>query len=319
MSTDHTPASAPARPGNRDALDLGTFAHDPQMPLSEMVAFYDVRHCVAPEPALPTALRRPFIWSNSAVSLDGYLAFLEPGDEGPTGIVMRPTYPTMANVDYRMLQTGWAHSDAFIITGSILRDEPNAHIRVVFDDLIEYRQKVLGKPTQPYLVVLTRTGDIPATHPIFNPPDLPGHRDAKIIIATTTSGAAKLPLSTLNQQRNPPHTVLVAETDDGVSVDYARLFDRLYRDYAVRHLDIATGGIVIKELIQGKFLDEVRMTQAMQLAGRKASDGRARPHFFPAFDEHLFTAATAPHLRIDGVRVCGQRLLFLRMGVEYRH
>ncbi|ORZ40757.1 hypothetical protein BCR44DRAFT_1527539 [Catenaria anguillulae PL171] len=183
------PASATA-----DHPTLSVLTHDPQLPINEIADFYSIAHC---KPHLDANPPRPYIWCNSLVTLDGYLSYHEPGDTGVQ-------YPKLSSVDFRMLHSGWAHSDAILITASELRNEPEAQIRVLFDDLIAYRQQVLHKPAQPYLVILTRSGDIPATHPVFNPPqDKPLHARYPILIVTTTQGKQRLPLDVLAGQLNP--------------------------------------------------------------------------------------------------------------------
>jgi riboflavin biosynthesis pyrimidine reductase len=207
-------------------------------------------------------------------------------------------------------------SDAILVTASELRNEPKAKIRVLFDDLIEFRHTQLKKPPQPYLIILTRTGDIPSSHPVFHPDDHPlQYTKAPIIIATTIQGAQHLPMAELAQVPNPPE-IKVFDGPEGV--DYAALFSYLY-DQGIATLDCSAGGNVIKQFIQAKLIDEIRMTMAGQLAGGLNSNQELRPHFFPSLDKHVFTAQTAPHLEISDVRICAKQLLFLRMRVHYRH
>ncbi|KAI9173240.1 hypothetical protein H9P43_007383 [Blastocladiella emersonii ATCC 22665] len=309
ISKDATTAS--------DAPSMAPLTYDPMLPLSEIADFYGTSDCAPPAEA---PRPRPYVWCNSLVTLDGYLSYHEPGDTGVFGVAMKPWYPKLSSVDFRMLHAGWAHSDAILITASELRNEPEAQIRVLFDDLIEYRQTVLGKPAQPCLVILTRTGAIPAEHPVFHPPkDRPTHSQYPILVVTTTAGLAALPRAALAQADNPPTCLALDDPETG-GVSFAALFEHLWRNCGVRHVDVGAGGDVIQQLVVGKFIDEMRMTLAAQLAGGISSLGARRPHFFPTRDgKHLFTADTAPHMEIRGVRTAGRRLLFLRMDVKYRH
>ncbi|KAI9219474.1 hypothetical protein BC828DRAFT_386087 [Blastocladiella britannica] len=263
--------------------------------------------------------------------MDGYLSYLEPGDTGVHGVAMKKWYPKLSSVDFRLLHTGWAHSDAILITASELRNEPEAQIRVLFDDLIEYRQRVLKKPPQPYLVILTRTGDIPAAHPVFHPPNAqPTHCGYPIVIATTTAGLARLPVAELNAAGNVPTAIAFDRPNGEPGVCFQSLFAHLRTNCGIQHVDCGTGGDVIQQLLCEKYIDEMRITLAGQLGGAWNSEGKRRPHFFPARDispvkgggskdKHLFTSENAPHLEIQGIRTAGKRLVFMRMGVTYRH
>jgi len=97
---------------------------------------------------------RPFIWTNSVLSLDGLLSLLEKGQQGATEITLKNITPD-AESDWRALQYGWATADAILISWLCLNREQITTLDLVYDDLKKYRTEVLKKSPQPLKVVLT--------------------------------------------------------------------------------------------------------------------------------------------------------------------
>ncbi|KAJ1503874.1 hypothetical protein HMI54_012630 [Coelomomyces lativittatus] len=265
----------------------------PNAPIHEIAEFYSISHC-APKPD------RPYMWSNSIISLDGYLSFLESDDMGVEGISMKSRFPHLSKVDFKMLHAGWAHADAILISASCLRNEPKAQIRVLFEDLIDYRINVLGKKTrQPALLVLTKSGNVPfPTHPTFQQLD---DQEVHFILTSTTPDA---PTPSL------PNVHVINTLTDLMTWC-------IHQKY--QFIDCATGGQVIQQCLQLKLIDEMRITYAAQLSGPLNLHQILRPSLFPVSPPTHFSAKTSPHLLLKALRTCGQRLIFLRMELEYRH
>ncbi len=68
-----------------------------------------------------------------------------------------------------------------------MREEPDGCVFYnQFDDLQQFREEVLKRSKYPLKVVVTRTGDLPLTHPLFV------HAPLRKILATTQKGATSL-------------------------------------------------------------------------------------------------------------------------------
>lgn len=87
----------------------------------------------------------------------------------------------------KIIYEGWAHADAVLASGAEVREEPDGCVFYnQFEDLQQYREEVLKRNKYPLKVVVTRTGDLPLTHPLFV------HSPMRKILATTSKGAASL-------------------------------------------------------------------------------------------------------------------------------
>ncbi|KAJ3100081.1 hypothetical protein HDU97_002517 [Phlyctochytrium planicorne] len=357
---------------------LGEFSNE-FIPLKEILAFYDIPWLMKAQDitdertssyTLPED--RPYAWSNSVMTLDGILHFLDPGstvsDVALKG-VMDIGHHSLA--DFRLLNSGWSFADGVLITGEILRNEPEAGCIVNFDDLRQYRTQTLGhEHADPINFVLTESCEIDFEHSIFDPT-----KKLRIVILTTVAGGqrAKEKLmvaqrwkrdwilkhvhgesslkgaclddvkacinmnntvvvtfeapppspSTRNKPRTPtdPTETKGAEARKGSKLDLRTIFHFLRTNLDVKHLDVSAGGSVIRSLIDLKLLDEMRFTQAGQIAGGYAADGSARPSLFHprSFQVESYNSSETPLIAWKGIRVIGEHLMFIRGQIEYRH
>lgn len=89
---------------------------------------------------------------------------------GQTAHVLRitPSTPKCA-WDLFALRLARARADAIVISGKILRDEPELTYGAGAsgEAFASFRRKALKKPSPPRLIVLTRDSELPLTHPIF--------------------------------------------------------------------------------------------------------------------------------------------------------
>ena len=67
----------------------------------------------------------PYCWSNMVSSLDGIISFGETNHSGPFEISLGHLKGAASVADERILNYGWATSDAILITGEIVRKESN--------------------------------------------------------------------------------------------------------------------------------------------------------------------------------------------------
>ncbi|GAX82928.1 hypothetical protein CEUSTIGMA_g10355.t1 [Chlamydomonas eustigma] len=151
------------------------------IPIQEVSSFYDISSAVIPQD-------RPYIWSMTVATLDGRIGFSEP-NVLPPAIALAGLRDGHSEADWRLLNAGWAYADAVMISGECLRTEPSTKCKPCYDDLLELRREVRGHSVRHYPtnIVLTTSGDVDPTHPIFGDLEL-----GPVLIATTRSGQEKL-------------------------------------------------------------------------------------------------------------------------------
>ncbi|KAJ3116410.1 hypothetical protein HK098_006612 [Nowakowskiella sp. JEL0407] len=134
----------------------------------------------------------------------------------------------------RLLNAGWAHCDALLVTGRVLRDEPDAQCRVVYDDLVEYRRTTLRKnAAQPLQIILTNTGDVNLKHKLFTRTMVDGAADQNVMIVTNERAAARL-RSEIEKEAIPNLTLYVAPCTENGEVDLSALCSYLREDLGIK-------------------------------------------------------------------------------------
>jgi len=197
-------------------LELAEFSSE-LIPIPEITAFYTLDHALnyqTPD--------RPYTWSNTVCSVDGVISFLEPGTSAGKEIALGHIPRSGSGSDWRLLNGGWMFADAVVSSGTNLRTEPDLLYSPHFEDLQNYRLNVLKKPkahplqvhclskidVKPFFVVLclqewwlfaqchpllreqviiTRSGDIPFTHNLFQQ-----HCDVEKLILTSVDGIKRV-------------------------------------------------------------------------------------------------------------------------------
>ena len=324
---------------------LADFSLSPQgIPLSEVSEFYSLQNVSIPD-------SRPFVWSMSVSSLDGRLGY---GDGTlPSSIALAhgpPDALSGASADWRLLQAGWAASDAVLISGSCLRSEPETTLRVTQEDLINGLRVDQGKSRQPMRVILTGSGNIDPGHLIFKRHEMDddgGGGRSITLVATTSVGSEtfKSNLEDLGFSVSPLDDpklkeegvevynvfkirdnqgavdksarikIVVAQEEGGLSVSYEKLLRYIRSIEGVSFLDVSAGGVVIGGMMAVKVIDEVRLT----LAGNLVGDGPNLPNLVSFPRDFEASPATSPLVRYDSVRSLGPHHLFIRSSVIYRH
>jgi riboflavin biosynthesis pyrimidine reductase len=267
----------------------------PMIPLQEIIDFYSLEEIQIP-------LNRPFTWSNSLVSIDGILHFLEHSKTvGEVGLHHIHSIKEQ-EADWRLLNASRAFADAVLLTGQIIRDEVDVDCSVKYQDLIEMRRTMGKRGDHPIHCILSRTGDIPLDRPLFNNPNL------DIWIFTSQEGIVSLKIKIGNVKAN----VSFYMVDNSI----AEMLSILHSN-GIHHLDVSSGGRVIRSFTDAQLLDEVRMTMTGQLIGPKNSKGEHRPSLYP-LERKSYTPSTAPLIKWKGIRTCGDYFIFHRGVLQYR-
>jgi riboflavin biosynthesis pyrimidine reductase len=297
---------------------IGEFTRE-IIPLEEVQTFYGLDQVTVPED-------RPYAWSNTVATLDGVIGTREPGTTGGKEISLGHIPNSGSGSDWRVLNAGWAHADAVLASGAEVREEPDGCVFYnQFEDLQQYREEVLKRNKYPLKVVVTRTGDLPLTHPLFV------HSPMRKILATTSKGAASLleqARKVLNLQNTGDDEVrIVVENkwmtrflifeDENSGVDLVALLKHLRQKENVKYLDVSCGSTMISQLIKLKMLDEYRMTKSGCILGHFSTAGEPR---VLQFDPNLgFNLENSPLLHFKAIRIYGEHHMFVRGVWQYRH
>lgn len=210
---------------------------------------------------LSDASRRPFIFGNFAATLDGVVSLQLPGRAGGGEI-------TGSDVHDRMLMGILrASADAVIVGAGTLRAVPNhrwtaQHIYPsLATEYAELRRR-LGKPPFPLNVIVTAQGRLDLRLPVFT--DNP----APTLIVTTNTGARRLSKT----ESLPSVRTAVGGRSGALS---AKAIIRAVQAYGPNDQLLVEGGPhLIGDFFAEKCLDELFLTVAPQIAGRRDSSDR---------------------------------------------
>jgi len=100
-------------------------------------------------------------------------AVWEPSEGAPLATILINEHSPESSLDFLSLHIARARADAIVITGKILREEPKLTFDLRADSrwgdaLVAWRKERWGIPDPPWLLILTRRGDIDFDHPVFH-------------------------------------------------------------------------------------------------------------------------------------------------------
>ncbi|GGT59368.1 deaminase reductase [Streptomyces kurssanovii] len=192
----------------------------------------------------------PCLYANFVTSIDGVVAL---GPEYPSsGSAISGREPA----DRFVMGLLRACADAVLIGAGTLRATPRhlwtpEHVcPLAAPDFTKLRKK-LGRTTQPQLIVVTASGDVPTDHPALQ---------TGALVATTADGARRL------EGRLPPTCAILTAVEGST----LRMVDVLAALRAQGHVAVLTEGgpHLIGSLLQEGLLDELFLTTSPVLAGR---------------------------------------------------
>ena len=242
----------------------------------------------APWP-LPEPTDRPFTYVNFVMSHDGRVSFNEPGHLGGGDISRRDPH------DRWLMALLRARADAVLVGGSSIKAAGN-HVwtpQAVFpEDAAAFAalRSAEGRTPIPLMVVLTRSGRVPAHAPSLDDPQIP------VLIATTSAGAATA--QDILGQRQHVRYLLVGDRLDQRAVMHA-----LRNEYGVTSVLCEAGPQVYGALLQDQLIDDAFVTISPIIVGRTAEQQR------PSLVEGVaFPPADPPKLRLLSVHRHGSYL-----------
>ena len=205
---------------------------------------------------------RPYVLVNFIESLDGAIAYTQPGEP------YQGTVGGKSDTDHMVMGILRARSDAVIFgSGSLREDKGHVHTPAFVsppqaEAYAAYRAMLGKAETQPISVVMSGSGVVPLDEPTFHTPGLRA----------------------------------VAATADG-AVDVLAMLRLLADDYGVRVAVNEGGPLVLASFLAAGAVDELFLTLAPQLVGRTAAVPRRA-----LVEGVAFTSKTAPNAQVLSVK-----------------
>jgi riboflavin biosynthesis pyrimidine reductase len=234
--------------------------------LSPLQTLYDVSHGKSvPMPAvladlygrleLPAPSGRPYVMGNFVATLDGVVSLNIAGKSGGGEISGFNDHDRMVMGILR------AVSDAVIVGAGTLRAVPHhlwdpEHTYKPLSEVYQTLRKNLGKAGPPLTVILTESGKLDVSLPVFTSGKVP------VLVMTNRDG-----LQEIKNRPLPPH-VLVEAVAGSQPAKVQAILDAVSR---VHHCDVILtegGPHVLGEFLAADLLDELFLTLAPQIAGR---------------------------------------------------
>ena len=238
---------------------------------------------------------RPYVIANFVSTLDGIVSFKMPGQ-------LEGKQISGANEGDRFIMGLLrASADAVIVAaGTFQASGPRAlwtpqAIHPPAANLYgQYRRDVLKKPAYPLVVIVSGTGDLNLASATFHEPEL------SVVIITTERGERRLAKSGVEALAH----VRVKEFSGATQrIAPALILKFLSEEYRVRLLLHEGGPTFFGEFIAGKFVDELFLTLAPQIAG--SVPAHPRPNLASGIE---FSPATAPWWNLLSAKQAGSHL-----------
>ena len=262
------------------------------------------------KPVLPPALRelydgdlrfpaglagRPYVIANFVSTLDGVVTYRTedqsggstisgsaPGDRFIMGLLR-------ASVDAVMVGSRTVHevSAKHLWTPQFIYPEAQSSYN-------DYRVKVLNKPQNPLVVIVSGSGRLDLERAIFRTPDV------RTLVITTPAGREELAKAGATHLAS---VELHAMSATGNNIDPLAILEFLHSRFGTRILLHEGGPTLFGQFATAQVVDELFVTLAPQIAGRNAHT--IRPGLVEGIE---FLPQTAPWLRILSVKQRGHQL-----------
>jgi riboflavin biosynthesis pyrimidine reductase len=285
-----TPAHDPA--GKPLALEtLYDGSTGPGLPLPpELADFYGALR-------FPLRERKPYVLANLVTSLDGVVSLGVEGKAGGKEI-------SGSNVQDRALMGVLrAAADAVVVGAGTLRDGKGspltgASVYPPLKTAYESFRRALDKEQAPLAVIVTASGDLDPTLPIF-------HREQEVLVVTTPKGARSL------RKLNLPSQVTVAEApappaQKEETIPAHAVLDAIAHIRSCSLVLVEGGPHLLGDFLSEHLIDEQFLTLSPQLIGRDNSS-----HELHLVEGHTFAPDDPLWSKLNVVKRCESHL-FLR-------
>ncbi len=240
--------------------------------LKPLQSLYDVSHGKSvPLPAvltdlyggfeLPAPSGRPYVLGNFVTTLDGVVSLNIAGKSGGGEISGFNDHDRMVMGILR------AVSDAVVVGAGTLRAVPQhlwdaEHTYKRLSDVYQTLRENLGKVGPPLTVILTESGQLDGSLPVFSSGKVP------VLVVTNRKGLQEI------KKRPLPSHVIVEAVESEEPAQVQAILDEVDR---VRHCDIVLtegGPHILGQFLSAHLLDELFLTLAPQIAGRASISER---------------------------------------------
>ena len=209
----------------------------------------------------PEQRERPYVIANFVSTLDGIVAFSEPGQGGGA--------PISGSNEHDLMVMGLlrAAADAVIVGAGTLRPSPThlwtaPHIYPPLTDSYQALRSSLGKFDPPLNVIVTASGEIDPSFRVFQSGEVP------VLIVTSTRGLKRIRALGL------PRSVQAVAVQDAMRLNVRSILDAVGRVRSSRLLLVEGGPHLLGDFFAQSCLDELFLTVAPQVAGRNGSGER---------------------------------------------
>jgi riboflavin biosynthesis pyrimidine reductase len=249
------------------------------------------------------SMHRPYISSNFVMGLDGRASFRELKGRAGGRQVSR------SEEDRWLMDFLRAHHDGQLIGANTLREEPGTHARgtdfgIDDEQLRVYRENTLRLGKQK-IIVLTGSGNIDATHLVFNSP-----RVEPWII---TSAEGEKNFRSQLKMSGREGTVTIVSVGAGKRVNLAAAVQPLWQEHGIRALLCEGGPTLYGELLKNRLIDEDFRTLSLQVLGKSANPRIKRP---TAYGDVSYTPETAPWFTLISIHYALPHHAFFRLRYE---
>lgn len=217
--------------------------------------------------SFPVSSSHPQVIGNFVETLDGVVALDTAGSGGGGEI---SGYNACDRAVMGLLR---ATADAVVVGAGTLRADPRhrwtaSHIYPALAEAYQQLRVALGKPEPPLNVIVTASGGVDTSLPVFQSGEVP------VLIVTTAVGMERLARASLPTQVGavaPGATERLSAGDVLAAIAQVRAGDRIL---------VEGGPHLMGDFLAERCLDELFLTLAPQVAGRGGAQGtHARPGF----------------------------------------
>lgn len=203
----------------------------------------------------PRHPERPYVIANFVSTLDGIVAFSEPGHTGGGPISGFNEHDRMVMGLLR------AAADAVLVGAGTLRSGPAhvwtaPHIYPALADSYQALRSSLGKSDPPLNVIVTARGEIDPSFRVFQSGEVP------VLIVTSTQGLKRIRALGL------PRSVQAVAVQDAMRLNVRSILDAVDRVRSSRVLLVEGGPHLLADFFAESCVDEQFLTLAPQVAGR---------------------------------------------------
>lgn len=200
----------------------------------------------------------PYVVGNFVTTLDGVVALNEPGHMSGGDI------SGFNHHDRMVMGLLRAIADAVIVGAGTLRSAPRhrwtaQHIYPALSAAYQQLRSNLGKPTPPLNVIVSARGNISLDLPVFQSGEVP------VLIVTTSAGEQRI------RAQHLPKSVQLSSVPSAGSLSARAILEAVSHAQQSELILVEGGPQLMGDFFAEKYLDELFLTLAPQIAGRDGS------------------------------------------------